>query len=190
MVHSYHSNFVTAGLLTAGRGAGNMLSLQDGATAIDGKSFGISTAEFAQGGRDCYTITDPPAYFPDTYGGYGGGGGGCGNGPGGGGYQGGSARSALTTQNGEGGYLFPSSEVQILGYNSGHGFVSLRLENCGCAHNCSIDFERSVFACSCPEEAIPSPDGFDCHRGKKSLKGFHYLDIYYHYCNRTNMLHI
>ena len=154
-------------MLTAGRGSGNRVSLQNGATAIDGKSFAITAPEFAQGGRDCYTFTDPPAYFPDTYGGYGGGGGGCGNGPGGGGYQGGAVRNLMNTQNGEGGYLYPSGEVQFLGYNSGHGFVSLRLESCGCAHNCSIDFERSVFACSCPEYTALSPDGFDCHRGKE-----------------------
>ena len=159
---------VTAGLLTAGRGSGNRLSLQDGATAIDGKSFGTSTPEFAQGGRDCYTFVEPPAYFPDTYGGYGGGGGGCGNGPGGGGYQGGSVRSPSNSQNGQGGFLYPSAEVKIAGYNSDHGFVSLRLENCGCAQNCSIDFERSVFTCSCPESTALSPDGFDCHKGKET----------------------
>ena len=170
MIHRCDSNFVSAGLLTAGRGSGNRLTLQDAATAIDGKSFDISTSEFAQGGRDCYIFTDPPAYFPDTYGGFGGGGGGCGNGPGGGGYQGGSVRSASNLQNGEGGFLFPKAEVQILDYNSGHGFASLRLENCGCAQNCSIDFERSVFTCSCPENIELSPDGLDCHVGKEINK--------------------
>ena len=156
----------TVGSLTAGRGGGYVLSPQFPAIAIDGKEF--SPSQFAEGGSDCFeSIHGRLEYFPDTVGGFGGGGGGCGNGAGGGGYQGGGVFSTDVTVPGEGGGSFiPEPIPEPLGYNYGHGFVSFLPETCGCAHECEIDSKRSVFWCTCPRNAVLSPDGYDCHRGE------------------------
>ena len=158
---------IPQGSLTAGRGGGVTVTYGPGAALnIDGKPFGLITNSFAQGGEDCYPQDDNDPYFPNTYGGFGGGGGGCGNGGGGGGYGGGNVPIAINNQYGMGGYSKRPDGSEVIGENHGDGFVSFRLEHCGCAGNCSIDYERSVFWCTCPVETTPALDGLDCYIGK------------------------
>ena len=165
--------FVFSGSLTAGRGGGYDIDVQNPAISVDGKEF--SSSQFAVGGSDCF-VSNPSIveYFPKTVGGFGGGGGGCANGPGGGGYGGGSARDDSVTQEGQGGFPFNDPRTyEHLGWNYDSGFVSFREEDCGCAHNCTIDSNRSVFWCSCPDGTLLSPDGYGCHEGETCLQSEH-----------------
>ena len=123
---------------------------------------------YAKGGEDC-SLGQVNVMFGNTHGGFGGGGGGCASGGGGGGYRGGNTRNRATEHypgyGGSSKYLHDS--VDLLGWNYGNGFVSIRHEKCGCAHKCEIDSNRSVFWCTCPSNAVLSPDGYDCHRGEE-----------------------
>ena len=175
--------YFPVGSLTAGRGGGYIFRSDFPSISIDGKEF--IPSQYAEGGSDCFikAILNRLEYFPDTVGGFGGGGGGCGSGAGGGGYQGGSVFSTDVTEPGEGGgSFFNRRNPELLGYNYGHGFVSFLPETCGCAHECEIDSNRSVFWCTCPSNAVLSPDGYDCHRGEnitatKCVTGPSYLNV-------------
>ena len=158
---SVHCLFlVNVATVRAGIGGGTV-SMNPG--TVDGKGFDSTGGLFAVGGTDCNRCCS----FEDSHGGFGGGGGGCASGGGGGGRGGGSITSAANQQDpGEGGSSGPNAEaLSNAGFNDGDGFVVFKHELCGCAHNCTVDNERSVFWCTCPTNTFVSPDGFDCYKG-------------------------
>ena len=105
-----------------------------------------------------------------TNGGFGGGGGACVSGGGGGGTAGGNVSSYTPYEPGQGGIssintsLYPAFPTGM--HNYGSGYMSLTLNDCGCAGECVKNYTKNVFECLCPESSSLTEDGFDCIRGK------------------------
>lgn len=136
----------------------------------------LSSERGPTGGEDCLDVHGQPTPVLHSAGGFGGGGGGCENGGGGGGYTGGRVSDYTSDASrylpGEGGHSYITSNEGVvhpytdLGFNKGEGYVEIFPLNCLCAGECLI--VDDVFCCSCPENAVISPDGFDCFQGEAS----------------------
>ena len=101
-------------------------------------------------------------------GGFGGGGGACVSGGGGGGTAGGNVSSYSPYEPGQGGIssinttLHPAFFTGMHNYRS--GYMSLTLNDCGCAGECVKNYTRNVFECLCPDSSTLADDGYDCVR--------------------------
>jgi hypothetical protein len=155
-----------SGEYKAGPGGGAVKNHNTTTLQCHGKSF-EDTLLYAVGGTDLFQPGND-VLSVNTHGGFGGGGCGSASGGGGGGYRGGDTRNDNSFHYpGNGGsshYSTPVGPVNLLEWNYQNGFVRIRHEKCGCAHNCTVDSNRSVFWCTCPENTTLSPDGYDCHR--------------------------
>ena len=150
---------------TVKAGPGGGAETDSSTSTKHGKSF-KDTLQYAVGGNDPVQGGNTAVLSANTHGGFGAGGGGGASGGGGGGYRGGDTRNDNSVHYpGSGGSSHYLSSVSLLEWNYQNGFVRVQHEKCGCAHNCTVDSNRSVFWCTCPENTTLSPDGYDCHRG-------------------------
>ena len=142
----------------------------------------LSSHRGPAGGADCLDVHTQPTPLLHSKGGFGGGGGGCENGGGGGGYTGGRVSNyqsdSTSYLSGEGGrsYIIANAAGTVhpytdLGLNEDDGYVELLPLNCFCTGECLI--VDDTFCCSCPDNTVLAPDGFDCYKGEACLKISH-----------------